>query len=70
STAIISLGHNMGMRVIAEGVEDEEQAGILRQSGCDEAQGFLYGRPVDAKDINLDDGAYPQNGAVILTGSE
>lgn len=51
STAIISLAHHMGMRVVAEGVENEAQADFLRQSGCDEAQGFLYSRPMDAQKI-------------------
>lgn len=42
---IITLAHNMGFEVIAEGVETEAQAGWLAISGCDEMQGFLLGRP-------------------------
>ncbi|MEJ2406235.1 MAG: EAL domain-containing protein, partial [Candidatus Thiodiazotropha sp.] len=48
SNAIISLAHHMKMRVVAEGVEEEAQASILRESGCDVAQGFLFGRPMEA----------------------
>ncbi len=42
---IITLAHNMGFEVIAEGVETEAQARWLAASGCDEMQGFLLGRP-------------------------
>src|SRR5680860_570625 len=42
---IITLAHNMGFEVIAEGVETEAQARWLAVSGCDEMQGFLLGRP-------------------------
>jgi len=45
-TSIIHLAHNLGMRVIAEGVEDQQQLEFLRQHGCDDCQGFLFGRPV------------------------
>ncbi len=41
-SAIISMGHRLGMRVITEGVENEEQLAFLREHGCDEAQGFLF----------------------------
>ena len=44
--AIVTLAHNLRHRVIAEGVETEEQSTFLRLLRCDEAQGFLYGRPV------------------------
>ena len=42
------LAHNLGMDVIAEGVETQDQAQQLRRLGCEFAQGFLYSRPVDA----------------------
>ncbi|HXZ10236.1 MAG TPA: EAL domain-containing protein, partial [Paraburkholderia sp.] len=42
--AIIELGHELGLRVVAEGVESEHEAQVLRSIGCDELQGFLYAR--------------------------
>lgn len=43
---VVQLGHNLGLKVIAEGVENEEQAMVLRALGCHEAQGYLYGKPM------------------------
>jgi diguanylate cyclase (GGDEF)-like protein len=48
---IVPLGHQLGMKVLAEGVENETQAAILRGLGCDEAQGFLYARPMLVEDL-------------------
>jgi diguanylate cyclase (GGDEF)-like protein len=44
---IIDLGRNLGMDVIAEGIEDTAQADYLRKLGCHEGQGYLYARPLD-----------------------
>ena len=46
--AIISLGHAMHLKVIAEGVETDAQVHFLKRHGCDHVQGFLYGEPVPA----------------------
>lgn len=45
---IIVLAHNMGLTVVAEGVETREQLNILRSLGCDKVQGYLFGEPVPA----------------------
>ena len=47
--AIIALGHGLGMRVVAEGVEDSQQLEELKQLGCDFAQGFIISKPVPAE---------------------
>jgi len=42
----IELGHNMGLRVVAEGVEDHGALMLLTKLGCDEAQGYFIARPL------------------------
>jgi EAL domain-containing protein (putative c-di-GMP-specific phosphodiesterase class I) len=48
--AIISMSENLGVRVVAEGVETEAQADMLRSLGCPLAQGYLFGRPMPLAD--------------------
>lgn len=49
--AIISMGHSLGLKVCAEGVEDERQEGLLTSMGCDLAQGYLYSKPLPPLDL-------------------
>ncbi len=51
AAAIIAMGHNLGLRVIAEGVETEGQVQFLHDHGCDEVQGFFFGPPMPAADL-------------------
>jgi EAL domain-containing protein (putative c-di-GMP-specific phosphodiesterase class I) len=44
--ALVDLGHALGLRVVAEGVETDTQLAHLRSVGCDGAQGFLFSRPL------------------------
>jgi diguanylate cyclase (GGDEF)-like protein/PAS domain S-box-containing protein len=58
----IGLGHELGLTVVAEGVEDQASWEQLRQFGCDLAQGFFMGRPLSASDLDrwiTDSGQFP-----------
>jgi EAL domain-containing protein (putative c-di-GMP-specific phosphodiesterase class I) len=47
-STIVSLAHGLKMKVVAEGVEAEEQSRLLRLLGCDEMQGFFFSKPIPA----------------------
>ena len=47
--AVLGLGKALGMRVLAEGVETQEQLDLLENAGCNEFQGYLFSRPVDVE---------------------
>jgi EAL domain-containing protein (putative c-di-GMP-specific phosphodiesterase class I) len=47
--ATIGLAHNLGLQVVAEGVENQELADRLRELGCDSLQGFFFSKPVPSK---------------------
>ena len=51
--AVVKLAQALGLKVVAEGVETEEQQKILRSLGCDELQGFLFAKPMSAKALSL-----------------
>jgi diguanylate cyclase (GGDEF)-like protein/PAS domain S-box-containing protein len=53
ATSIVQMGHTLRMRVIAEGVETEDQYNFLRDQGCDEVQGYLFSKPKTADEIDL-----------------
>jgi diguanylate cyclase (GGDEF)-like protein len=52
-SAIITLGHALGLTLVAEGVERATQAALLREQGCDAAQGWLFGRPLPPEAVDL-----------------
>ena len=64
---IIGLAHSMQLRVVAEGVETQNQADWLRQCGCDQAQGFLYAKPMSPKQFesHFHGGRFCFDGTVI-----
>ena len=49
----VDLGHNLGLRVVAEGVEDDATRSMLAAMGCDELQGYLISRPVPVDRFNM-----------------
>jgi len=51
-SAIIAMGHALGLTLVAEGVETRNQADLLGEQGCDAAQGWLFGRPLPAEDLD------------------
>jgi EAL domain-containing protein (putative c-di-GMP-specific phosphodiesterase class I) len=51
-SAVIQMGKSLKMRVVAEGVETKDQVLVLREMSCAEAQGYYFGRPMNAADFS------------------
>ena len=49
--AIINMAHNLGLKVVAEGVEEEDQTHFLKAEHCDYSQGYFYSRPLPEQDF-------------------
>jgi len=62
---IVMLAHHLGLKVVAEGVETRAQRDLLKQLGCERAQGYLFSRPVDHDAILT---LLATNGSATLTG--
>lgn len=61
--AILALAENLGLRVVAEGVETEEQSAFLRERACHELQGYLFAKPMPVDELNhwLKTGRFDEN---------
>jgi diguanylate cyclase (GGDEF)-like protein len=62
--AVLGMGHALGVKVNAEGVETARQLALLQLEGCDEVQGYLFGRPMPAEEFEL---AMARNAASLVT---
>ncbi|PTS84943.1 GGDEF domain-containing protein [Pseudomonas sp. HMWF032] len=72
--AVIALGHSMGLKILAEGIERVEQLELLRQLGCDHGQGYHFGRPQPAAALteqleNAQPPVYHGSNSVIRPGA-
>ena len=63
AAAIIGLAHSLGLAAVAEGVESHEQLAVLRDLGCDRAQGYLFARPAHPDELDLSSASTPRVGA-------
>ncbi|MEJ2592228.1 MAG: EAL domain-containing protein [Candidatus Thiodiazotropha sp.] len=67
SRIIIGLGHTLGMKVVAEGIENRRQLQFLRQEGCDEGQGYFIARPLTNEDFVSFVSSYKETRVVTKT---
>jgi predicted signal transduction protein with EAL and GGDEF domain len=49
---VVSLAHSLGILAVAEGIETDGQLASVREYGCDQAQGYLFGRPLPAHEMD------------------
>lgn len=59
--AIVALGKSLDVAILAEGVETREQLEVLLSEGCDEVQGFLFGRPSTLEQLEINNGVSPRS---------
>jgi EAL domain-containing protein (putative c-di-GMP-specific phosphodiesterase class I) len=52
-STIISMAHSLRLKVVAEGVDAEEQAKVLDRLGCDQLQGYLFSKPLPFDDMTV-----------------
>jgi EAL domain-containing protein (putative c-di-GMP-specific phosphodiesterase class I) len=64
----IALGHNMGLKVVAEGIENVETLELLRQLGCDYGQGYYFSKALAAADFEAWLGNSPWTGGKRIEG--
>jgi diguanylate cyclase len=70
--AIVTLAQQLGLRVVAEGVETDEELEVLRRLGCDFVQGYLFSRPMSVEQCNQflhSSSSWPKNRVPILSGA-
>ncbi len=70
TSAVIGLGHRLGLEVVAEGVENEAQLEFLRHEGCDEVQGYYFSHPLPPAQITAFLASRMETGAVFEHGSD
>jgi diguanylate cyclase (GGDEF)-like protein len=69
-STIVAMAHNLGMKVIAEGVEDQDQVDLLQSIHCDVIQGYVFSRPLAAADIPAILNQFNGSPAKVLDASE
>ncbi len=70
TSAVIGLGHRLGLEVVAEGVENEAQLEFLRREGCDEVQGYYFSHPLPPAKITAFLASRMETGAVFEPGPQ
>jgi len=61
---IIKMAHSLGIRVVAEGVETEQQLKFMRENACDAIQGYYFSKPLPAEQFEM----LLKNGSRLATG--